>query len=261
MHRQPANQATTPDDGPRRTPPRPIRIALVGDRNPAILAHVAIDRSLALAPEWIGGPVEGTWLPTEQLRRGDRRLIGEFHGVWGVPGSPYRHTEGALWAIEHARTQGVPFLGTCGGFQHALLEYARNALGFYDAGHEELDPATPSPWIRQLACALVEARQRVVVTGGRRFPHAYGATAGIEGFHCRYGLNPAVEARLAASPLAVVARAEDGAARAVELGDHPFYIATLFQPERRALAGTLHPLVGAFLVAAAAARASGATFY
>jgi len=63
-----------------------------------------------------------------------------FDGFWCVPASPYRDIDGALRAIRFAREQRRPFLGTCGGFQHAVLEYARNVLGWADAEHGELAP-------------------------------------------------------------------------------------------------------------------------
>ena len=64
-----------------------------------------------------------------------------FDGIWCVPGSPYANTDGALDAIRVARERRVPFLGTCGGFQHALLEYAGAVWGVPSPAHAELDPS------------------------------------------------------------------------------------------------------------------------
>ena len=69
--------------------------------------------------------------------------------------------------------------------------------------------------------------------------------------YCNYGLNPAYEALFRDSALRVAAQDEAGAVRAVELSRHPFFVATLFQPERAALRGAEHPLVTAFVQAAA----------
>lgn len=65
--------------------------------------------------------------------------------------------EGALIAIRYARENSIPFLGTCGGFQHAILEYARNVLGWSDAAHAETD-TTGRMVIAPLTCSLVEKR-------------------------------------------------------------------------------------------------------
>jgi CTP synthase (UTP-ammonia lyase) len=150
-----------------------------------------------------------------------------------------------LWAIQYARTHSVPFLGTCGGYQHALLEYARNVLGLKAAGHTEFELATPLPLLDRMQCPLIEQSQKVVATDDE-FRSLYGADSGQEGFHCSYGLNPSYERVFAGSPMEIVARSEDGQARAFQLQGHPFFMGTQFQPERRALAGSIHPIVQAF---------------
>jgi CTP synthase (UTP-ammonia lyase) len=171
-----------------------------------------------------------------------------------VPGSPYADTEAVLDAIQWARTEGVPFLGTCGGFQHALLEYVRHVLGRGNAAHAELEPNAAFPLIAPLACPLVETSQRISSTGQGAFARHYGQ-ARTEGFCCSFALNPAYASLLDGTDLEVVARSEDGQVRAIELRGHPFFIGTLFQPERAALKGELHPLIRAFVQAASGRRA------
>src|SRR5687768_2278658 len=106
---------------------RVAHIGLVGDYSEAVVAHGAIPRALALAADELGCGVETTWLPTRQLAGLSAAALGEqlagYAGLWCVPGSPYESMEGALAAIRFAREQGLPFLGSCGGFQHALLEH------------------------------------------------------------------------------------------------------------------------------------------
>jgi len=221
-----------------------MTIALIGDRDPTILAHQAIEASLALAGATF------SWIGTETILE-PRQLLGAYRGVWAVPGSPYRHTDGALAAIQLARETRVAFLGTCGGFQHALLEYARNVLGLTHAAHAELEPAAAEPLIAPLSCALVEKSGAIHIEPRTRLQRIYGTDRATEGYHCSYGLNPQFEPLLSDSPLIVSARDDAGEVRAVELDGHPFYIATLFQPERAALRGERHPLIHAFVEAAA----------
>lgn len=168
-----------------------------------------------------------------------------------MPASPYANAAAALAAIRFARERPRPFLGTCGGFQHALLEYAKNVLGMANATHAELHPSAPGPLIAPLACPLVEQVEAVSVAAGSRLAAAYGATALVEEYHCRYGLAPRSERLLAAGPLRIVGRGAEGEVRAVEMDGHPFFVATLFQPERAALKQKTPPLVRAFLAAAA----------
>jgi len=228
--------------------PRPIRIALIGDYDPSVTAHQAIPIALALASETLGHPVRPRWVPTEQVCRS--QALADFDAVWCVPASPYRSIVGALTAIRFAREAPRPFLGTCGGFQHALLEYARTVLGWTDAEHAETAPAGARLVVGPLACALVEVTHTIHFTPTSRAAQAYGKLEAIEGYHCRFGLNPAFARELTAGPLRAVAHDDTGEVRAVELDGHPFFVATLFQPERAALRGELPPLVRAFVQAA-----------
>ncbi|MBD2837767.1 CTP synthase [Pseudomonas sp. JM0905a] len=221
-----------------------LRIGLVGDRDDSITAHRAIPRALELAAQASGRAVQGIWLATDGL--GEIRF-DDFHGLWCVPGSPYRDTEGALGAITHARRTALPFLGTCGGFQHALLEYARNVLGWADAEHAETAPGAQRAVISPLPCALRETLERIQLLADSRLAAAYGTPEAFEGYHCGYGLNPTFREALTEGPLRVAATDAAGAVRAVELEGHPFFVATLFQPERAALIGRLPPLVAAFV--------------
>lgn len=226
-----------------------VRVALVGDYNAAIAAHRAIPEALRLASEALGVAVEYDWLATERIL--DDAILLAYDGIWCVPGSPYVATEGALRAIRFAREQGVPFLGTCGGFQHALLEYARNQLGWVDTEHAELSSQAQNPLIAPLSCALLDVSEHVHLVSGSRIAELYGVREISEQYLCRYGLADAFVEPLMAQALKVSGHDEAGAVRAIELEDHPFFIATLFQPERAALEGRLPPLVAGLVGACA----------
>src|SRR5450432_689777 len=104
-----------------------VAIGLIGDYSESVPAHRAIPIALRDAAKTSAIAVELEWIPTEQVTSG--APLSRFNGLWCVPASPYRSTDGALLAIRHARERAIPFLGTCGGFQHAIVEYARNVLG------------------------------------------------------------------------------------------------------------------------------------
>ena len=228
-----------------------ITIGLVGDFDPSVPAHQAIPLALAQAAASLGLDLQCAWVPTEEVA--DAARVAAFHGLWCVPASPYRSTEGALRAIRHAREARVPFLGTCGGFQHAVIEFARNVLGMVDAQHAETAPEALCAVISPLACSLVEVTGGVRLLAGSRIAEAYGAANATETYRCCYGLNAEFRDRLLAGTLRATAEDEAGEVRAVELDEHPFFVATLFQPERAALVGQLAPLVTAFVRAAAGA--------
>jgi CTP synthase (UTP-ammonia lyase) len=108
------------------------------------------------------------------------------------------------------------------------------------------------PVVSPLCCSLVERSGPLVFSDGSRLCAIYGVPEAEELYHCNYGLNPRFEALLfGRGDLQVGGRDPAGEVRAVELAGHPFFIATLFQPERAALSGIAHPLVTAFADAAA----------
>lgn len=230
----------------------PIRIGLIGDFDASVPAHQAIPRAVALAADVLGVSATTEWIPTTEIR--DDVRVAPFDGLWCVPASPYRSMDGALRAIRFAREELRPYLGTCGGFQHAVIEYARNVLGWDDAEHAESAPEASRQVISPLACALVEVTDVIRFRAGSRIAAAYGCAEAEEGYHCRYGLNPLFRDTLVSGPLRIAAEDAAGDVRAVELDGHPFFVATLFQPERAALSGRIPPLVTAFVRAAASGR-------
>jgi CTP synthase (UTP-ammonia lyase) len=213
-----------------------VAIAALGDRNPSYLTHREIDATIALAPaiRWVG---------TE-----DAEIEG-YDGLWVVPGTPYRDEDAALEAIRCAREQGMPILGTCGGFQHMALEYARNAAGIAGAAHAETDPDGEDLIVESLACSLVGQERTIRPVAGTRLAEICGDEP-FTGFHyCNYGLAPGVADRL---KLVVNARADDAGVEGFELSAHRFYLGTLFQPQVGTSArGVVHPLISALLEAAA----------
>ena len=227
----------------------PIRIALIGDYDPQVTAHQAIPVALEMAAEHSGLNVQWQWLATDEIHA--ETSLHPFDGFWCVPASPYRNMDGALLAIRFAREQRRPFLGTCGGFQHAVLEYARNVLGWSDAEHGETAPDAARALLTPLSCALVEAVDSIYLAEGSLIAQAYESAEIREGYRCRYGVNPQFEGELLKHELHAVGHDSEQGLRAVELSGHPFFVATLFQPERAALGGVLPPLVGAFVEACA----------
>jgi CTP synthase (UTP-ammonia lyase) len=225
-----------------------VKIAIVGDHDDAIAAHRAIPLALANAASALDVDLVFEWLASDAIR--DKARLAGYDAFWAAPGSPYRSTEGALLAIGHARLAGRPFLGTCGGFQHAILEYARHVLDWPDATHAESDPGVGRPVITALECSLVEARGSVALAPGSHLARAYAALTAPTIYRCRYGLNPAFRQALTAGSLRGVAEDETGELRAIELDGHPFFVATLWQPERAALEGQRVPLAEALVTAA-----------
>lgn len=224
-----------------------IKVGLIGDFNPEVTAHKAIPLALKISSKKMGAEINPVWLSTDSIR--NEESLNGLDGLWCVPGSPYKNMEGALTGIKYARESKIPFLGTCGGFQHAVIEYFRNVLQM-KADHGEINPDSASPVISQLSCSLVEKNGEIFFKEGTLTAKFYNKLFAEETYHCSYGFNSAYINLLRKSNLIISGKDEAGEVRVLELKDHPFFILTLFQPERSGLKGKEHPLIKAFVEAA-----------
>lgn len=229
---------------------RPISIGIVGDFDPTFPPHAATNAALRHSADLLGIALEVSWLETQSLAGDDPDRILAYQALWCAPGSPYRSLDGAVRAIRVARQDGVPFLGTCGGFQHVVIEYAGNVLDVEDAQHAEYDPYASKLFVSELSCSLVGKKMEVRLMGGSRAARSYGSTETTEEYYCNFGLNPDYQDLLHEGGLRVVGTDQDGEARVLELPGHRFFVATLFVPQLRSSPRSPHPLITAYLRAA-----------
>lgn len=225
-----------------------VKIGLIGDHSEEVVAHRCIPAALDISRRFASlGEIEIVWLSTRVLSVADS--LDVFDGFWCVPGSPYLSLEGALIGIRYAREHKVPFLGTCGGFQHSIIEIGRHVCGMQDVDHAESSPGAKNNIIELLACPLVEKEAEITLSPYSIVYSAYRRMMIKESCHCRFGLNKAFQSTLCANGLRVTGWDEGANAHVVELENHPFFVATLFQPERSARLGEVNPLVSSFLQA------------
>jgi CTP synthase (UTP-ammonia lyase) len=215
-----------------------IRIGVLGDFSASNPTHIATNNGIEHAAEVLGMQLEVVWLATDQ-----KHELGSFAGLFCSPGSPYKSLEGALNGIRYARENNVPFIGTCGGSQHLVLEYARNVMGIQDAAHAETDPYASRLFITPLSCSLVGKKMDVILKPGSKAANICQAARITEAYYCNFGLNPECQASLEAAGLKISGTDENGEARIMELDSHPFCIGTLFVPQTRSVAGNPHPLI------------------
>ena len=231
--------------------PKFSRFALIGDYSADVTAHVAIPKALAIAAESTGLQMSCDWIATSGLPGQAAEVLSGYDAVWCVPASPYESMDGALEAIRHAREHNMPFLGTCGGYQHAVLEFARTVLGCKEADNGEVNPDAAMPLIAPLLCALVEKSAAINLTAGSQISSFQGATHVEEKYHCSFGIAPQYLTLFDNSALEFTGFDDTGEPRAFELKTHPFFIGTAYQPERSALLGRPHRLIEAFMKASA----------
>ena len=227
---------------------KPLRLLILGDYDPAKETHQATDRALAHSADALNLKPEVTWLETDRIQPD---AISEADGILIAPGSPYRSMELVLNAIRQARQDGIPCLGTCGGFQHIMIEYARHDLGMPDPGHAEYDPQAATLFISELTCSLRGREMELTLAEGSRVARLYGATTTKERYYCNFGLNPDFVDTIRGGSIRVVGSDAQGEVRIVEHPEHPFCVGTLFVPQARSTVDAPHPLVTGFVRAAA----------
>ena len=224
-------------------------IAILGEYASTFTPHVATGIAIRHSSAVLGTAIKGEWVSTQDI---DESLFSRYSGLWVAPGSPYKNLDRTLWAIERARTNNVPCFGTCGGFQHMVLEYARNVLHYQDAQHAEYDPYASTLFISTLTCSLSGREMELTFESGSRVAEIYGSTSAMEEYYCNFGVEPDKVRLLASSDLRISGSDSDGEVRVIELPNHPFYVGTLFVPQTRSTERRPHPLVTAFVAAVAA---------
>ena len=237
-----------------------VRIAIVGDFDRFRHSHWATEAALFHAATASKLPLEPAWIATSTLCGADVERLAEFDGVWGAPGSPFASAEGMLTAIRFARERDLPYLGTCAGFQYALIEFTRSVLGVADADSAENRPDGANVVITQIACPMPErasgvprlaGADRVEVLPDTLLSTHVGVRDLSEEYFCSFETNDAFVPRWLAAGMRVAARGPRGEMRAFELPDRRFFVATLFQPQLSSRSDAPHPIVTAFLRASA----------
>ncbi len=240
-----------------------VRIGILGDFNPEFRSHHATNDAHQHAARKHQLKVESTWLPTPSLLEpGAAATLDSFDGLFGSAGSPYKSFDGMLKGIEFARRRDWPFLGTC-GFQYALIEFARNVLGIADADSAENNSNSKNIVIYPVACAVTGIKgdapklsgkvPEIRLRPGSYLQSFYGKDEEVvtEEFFCNFEVNPEYEWATMEAGFPVVARGAQGEIRAIESPTHRFFIATLFQPQLSSTEKKPHPVVLAFVQAAA----------
>jgi CTP synthase (UTP-ammonia lyase) len=224
-------------------------IAVVGDNQPGNPTHDAIGPAVSHADGSSGreSTTAVEWVSTEEVRDLSLAALDRYAGFWIAPGSPYRSMDGALRVIRHAREADRPLLGTCAGFQHIVIELARNVLGIADAAHAESDPDAINLFVTPLSCSLVGQTMTVSLVPGTRAGTLYPEPTATERYYCNFGLDPARVGSLESAGMVVSATDQDGEPRIIELPGHRWFLGTLFVPQTSSAPGAPHPVVTAFV--------------
>jgi CTP synthase (UTP-ammonia lyase) len=214
------------------------KIAVLGDDR-GHPSHQEVNALLPRLADELG--IDATWTATDSDFD-----ITEYDGVWLVPGSPYENDDAVFDALRIVRTTRIPFLGTCGGMQYAVMEFLRSELG-QSATHAESDGEGEDNAVVPLACSLYGEQGLVEPVPGSRF--ADWVSESFMGMHyCNYAPSKASIDLLKEAGIVVGATGPDAGAEVLEFPEHPFYVVSMFQPHIGASQGKpIHPLIRAFV--------------
>lgn len=223
-----------------------IRIGIIGDFDSDRISHVATNDALEHCTNILAIDLETTWVSTSSVDTPRKlEILKNFSGIWFGPGD-IDNVNGALSSVQYCRENGIPFLGTCSGFQFSLLEYAVNVVNIEGATHEEIDPDSDTALISRLSSSLAGKSETLDLVSGSKIQKIYGKQKTEEKYRCNYGLNEKYTDTLCKGGLKYTAFDEKKSVRGFELDNHRFFISTLFLPQLSSSKKKPNPLVMAF---------------
>ncbi len=236
------------------SPQKSVKIAFVGKYLKLKESYKSLIEALNHSGAHLDMKVDMEWIDSEDLEKlEDEKLDEVFNEVSGIlvaGGFGERGIEGKLKAIKYARENKIPYLGICLGMQLAVIEFARNVLGLEFANSQEFDPDTPEPVVYLIDEFIDASGQKQL----RTHKSPLGGTMRLGGYEClvekntklydaykmdkvierhrhRYEVNGAYEKALKENGMIVSGKSEEGLVEAVELKEHPWFVAVQFHPE------------------------------
>ena len=238
-----------------------VKIALVGKYVELHDAYISVVESLNHGGLSNDSNVEIKWINAVDLTaKNADELLKDVDGILVPGGFGDRGVEGKIEAIRYARENNKPFLGICLGMQCAVIEFARNVLGYAGANSSEIDPTTKYPVID-----LMPEQQDIEDLGGTMrlglYPckvegktlvnEAYAESLIYERHRHRYEFNNEFRKELTEAGLILSGTSPDGRLiECVEVKNHPWFVAVQFHPELKSRPNRPHPLFKDFIKAA-----------
>ena len=244
-----------------KNPKKTVNIAAVGKYVELQDAYKSINDSFIHAGAHREIKVNVTWIHSEKIdeKNFEQQLSG-FDGILVAPGFGHRGIDGKILAAKYARQNNIPFLGICLGMQIAVIEFARNVLGFDDAHSTEMHPSTPYPVID-----LMEEQKNITTIGGTmRLGEyscslkkntlafdAYKKTIVYERHRHRYEFNDEFLDLFAAKGMVPTGiNPDSNLVEIIELKNHPWFVGVQFHPEYSSTVLKPSPMFSGFVNAA-----------
>ncbi|MBN1037498.1 CTP synthase [Clostridium cagae] len=235
-----------------------VEIALVGKYVELHDAYISVVEALNHGGYANNTKVEIRWVNAEELeQKAVSEVLAGVDGILVPGGFGDRGIEGKISAIKYARENNIPFLGICLGMQCAVIEYARNMLGYDGANSSEINPSTKYPVID-----IMNDQKDIENLGGTmrlgQYPckldvesnsyEVYKSELVSERHRHRYEFNNKFREQISESGMKIAGTSPDGRlVEIVEVTNHPWYVAVQFHPELKSRPNKPHPLFTGFI--------------
>jgi CTP synthase len=241
-------------------PKRTVEIGLIGKYVELKDSYKSITEAFIHAGAANEVEVKIRWIHSEHLTEKNAGATCKgLDGLLVAPGFGERGFEGKVATVQYARENKIPYFGICYGMQAAVIEFARNVLGYTDANTTEVDPNTSKPvialmddqmHITDMGGTMRLGAQQCELMEGSKSREAYGESHITERHRHRYEFNndfkdALIEAGLKATGI----NPDSGLVEIVEVEDHPFFVGVQYHPEYKSTVVKPHPLFVAFVKA------------
>lgn len=230
-----------------------VTIGLIGKYTKLHDAYLSVAEALHHGGYENGVKVNIKWIEAETLETQDAEVVlCDVDGILVPGGFGARGVEGKIQAAKYAREHNVPYLGICLGMQTAVIEYARDVLGWKDAHSAEFNEETT----HNVIDFMPDQRGNIpkggtmrlgaypcLIQPGSKLEAAYGKPEIQERHRHRYEFNNQFRDAIQEAGMKIVGTSPDGRlVEAVELPDHKFFVAVQYHPEFKSRPNSAHPL-------------------
>jgi CTP synthase len=237
-----------------------IEVALVGKYVSLHDAYLSVVEALTHAGFKNDLNVKIRWIDSEDLEKNDpAKILAGVKGIVVPGGFGKRGIEGKIIAANYARENQIPYLGLCLGMQIAVIEYARNVLGWSDAHSSEFSDETKHPVIdlmleqrniKDLGGTMRLGNYPCELKPNTKVREAYNTDSLLERHRHRYEFNNEFREELVSAGLVLSGTSPDDLlVECIELKDHPWFVGVQFHPEFKSRPNKPHPLFVDFIKA------------
>jgi len=246
-----------------------VNIAIVGKYMGLLDAYKSLLEALKHAGIHTYTKINIKYIETEDIETKDVDLLAGTHAILVPGGFGIRGVEGKIKTAQYARENNIPYFGICLGMQVAVIEYARNVVGWLDANSTEFNPTSTKPvvgliteWLNvegqqekrssnsDLGGSMRLGDQNCILQENSKVANCYGTTEITERHRHRYEVNNNLIGELEKHGLLIVGRSLDNLVELIELPNHPWFVACQFHPEFTSTPRSGHPLFIGFVEAA-----------